>query len=121
MRRQNSARFISTASIAAFLLLLSGVGCKSNEQPLPPATGGAQNFIGSVSQNHSHTVSIQRTEVENPPSGGITRQTSSFDYHTHTFTMTQSQLQAVKDGQSIKITDSMVSGHTHDYQIQKWF
>ena len=63
-------------------------------------------------------MNIQRTEVETPPS---TRQTSSSDGHTHTFTMTQSQLQAVKGGQSIKITDSMVSGHTHDFQIQKWF
>jgi len=63
----------------------------------------------------------RRPEEHPNQSCGITRQTSSFDYHTHTFTMTQSQLQAVKDGQSIKITDSMVSGHTHDYQIQKWF
>ncbi len=120
MRRQNLMRFIFAATAATFVLL-SGAGCKSNQSPSTPPTSGGQNFTGSVSQDHSHTVTIQRTEVESPPAAGISRQTSSSQAHTHTFTMTQAQLQAVKDGQTIRITDSLVSGHTHEYQIQKWF
>ena len=35
--------------------------------------------------------------------------------------MTQQQLQSVNNGQSVTITDSQVSGHTHNYTITKWF
>jgi len=37
------------------------------------------------------------------------------------FSMTQQQLQSVKDGQTVAITDSLVSNHSHQYQISKWF
>jgi hypothetical protein len=35
--------------------------------------------------------------------------------------MTQAELQAVNGGTTVTITDSVVSGHSHSYQIQKWF
>jgi len=35
--------------------------------------------------------------------------------------MTQAELQSVNGGSTIMVTDSIVSGHSHTYEIKKWF
>lgn len=114
--------FIKTG-IGGFLggiLLWLGYGCSSSTSPeLPDDT--QRSFTSSSSDAHTHTVTIQRSEIENPPQGGITRSTSSNAGHTHSFSMTQQQLQNVNNGQTVTVTDSTVSNHNHQYQISKWF
>jgi hypothetical protein len=94
--------------------------CSGTTEPQPPPSGGG-TFTGSSSQGHTHSVTLQRDEVENPPSQGISRQTTSNSGHTHTFTISQAQLQSVNGGSTVTITDSTVQAHSHNYQIQKWF
>ena len=113
--------FITTSMGGLFgsLLLFLGFGCSSSESPEMP--GNEQSFTSSSTQNHTHTVTLQQSEVENPPQGGIARNTSSSAGHSHSFSMTQQQLQNVNSGQTVTVTDSTVSGHNHQYQISKWF
>jgi len=80
-----------------------------------------RDLSSSNVQGHSHSVTLQRSEVENPPGGGISRETSSNSGHSHTFAMTQAELQSVNGGTAVTVTDSSVQGHSHTYQIQKWF
>ncbi len=35
--------------------------------------------------------------------------------------MTRQQLLDVQNDQTVTITDSRAAGHTHDYEIEKWF
>lgn len=108
--------------VAGGILIMLGVGCSSDNPTSPETPGGDQrSFTSTTVQGHTHNVTINRSEIENPPQDGITKTTTSGGGHTHSFSMTQQQLLNVRDGQTITITDSTVSGHSHDYQISRWF
>ena len=113
--------FIKTGVNGFFagVLVMLGFGCSSSSPEMPDDS--EQTFVSSVEEGHTHTVTIQKSEVENPPGGGINRSTTSGGGHTHSFSMTQQQLQDVKDGQTVTVTDSVSSGHSHQYQISKWY
>lgn len=114
--------FLKTA-LGGFLgafAYLGLTGCSSPTEPEIPDTS-QKTFTSSSNSGHSHTVSITRTQVENPPAEGITLTTSSSGGHTHIFSMNQQQLQNVNNGQTVTVTDSTVSNHSHQYQISKWF
>lgn len=115
--------FLKTSSIGflAGLIYLSKVGCKGTPTTPDIPDIDQKSFTSSTDQGHSHTVIISQSEIENPPAGGISRSTSSSDGHTHTFSMTQAELQSVKSGNTVEVSDSVVSGHSHTYQITKWF
>lgn len=126
MTRKEFLGTLASGVVSGFLIML-GTGCSSDSPTSPdtPSDGAGGNdqesFTSTVAQGHSHTVTINRSEVENPPSEGITKTTSSGGGHTHSFSMTQQQLTDVNNGQTVTVTDSSVSGHTHDYEISKWF
>jgi hypothetical protein len=109
--------FSSAAGLGGALLLLAHPGCKNATTPTDLSS---KTFTSSSSQGHTHTITIQKTEVESPPTGGISRQTSA-NGHTHTFTMNEAQLASVKNGTSVTVTTSDTNGHTHDFTIQKWY
>jgi len=101
------------------VLAALGLSCESTESP--DDMEDENTFTSTTSQGHTHSATIQRSEIENPPSDGITKTTTSAAGHTHTFTMTQQQLQNVNNGQTVTVTDSPSAGHTHQYEIEKWF
>lgn len=117
MTRKEFLRSIFGGIVSA-AAMLAMARCNGNESPEMP---GSRSFTSSSSQGHTHSVTLQQSEVQSPPAGGISRSTSSSSGHTHTFTMTQAQLQTVNSGTAVTVTDSLVDGHTHDYVIQKWF
>jgi hypothetical protein len=108
---------------AGFLaLLMVGVtGCSSSTTP-PSDT--SKMFTSTVSNAHTHTVTIEKTSVQTPPAGGISETTSSTSGHTHSFDLTQAQLTTINGGTPVTQTSgsSAVGGvHTHDFTISKWF
>jgi len=114
------------ARIAAivFLTVLLGVfqiSCSKSSSTAPPSNTDSKVFTSTVVSSHSHTITIQKSEIETPPTGGISRQTSSSSGHTHTFTMTEAELTNVKAGTAVVITTGVASGHQHDFTIQKWY
>ncbi len=118
-------RVLAVLSGAAFLtLLMLGVtGCGSSTTP-PPGGGTSRSFVSTSSNAHSHSVVIQRAEVETPPAAGIMKTTSSTSAHTHSFAMTEAELTTVNDGTAVVVTSgsSPTGGdHTHNFTISKWF
>ncbi len=105
------------AMAAAIPGIMMTQGCSTPTTP----SSDSQTFTSSLDQGHTHSVTIQKTEVENPPSGGISRQTSNSGGHTHTLAMTQAELQSVKNGTTVNIVTSNSSGHTHTFAISKWY
>lgn len=100
-----------------------GLKCSSPESPDQP-NGDEENeqtFTSNTVDGHTHTVTLEKSEIENPPDGGISKNTSYSGGHTHTFSMTQQQLMDVKNGQTVTVSDSVVSNHQHDYDISKWY
>jgi len=115
--------FLKMSSIGFFagLIYLSKVGCQGTPTTPDIPDIDQRAFTSSIDQGHSHTVNISKSEIENPPAGGISRLTSSSDGHTHTFSMTQAELQSVTSGNTVEVSDSVVNSHSHTYQITKWF
>lgn len=115
--------FLKTACGGALgaLFFMGLTNCKSPASPETPNNPDQKTFSSTSSSGHTHTITLNRSEVENPPAAGITRQTSSSSGHTHTFSMTQTQLQSVNNSTQVSITDSVSSGHSHNYTIAKWF
>ena len=108
-----------TGGIAGLLMFLSQTRCKS---PAGPTTPPTENSFTSTSVNgHTHSITIQNSEVQNPPAAGISRETSSTSGHTHTFTMTQADLQNVMGGGTATIVTAITSSHQHSFTITKWF
>ena len=106
--------------VLAAILIVAGPACKSSTTADNPLT--EKSFISTSTDSHTHGVTLWRNEIENPPSGGMARATSLVNSHIHTFAMSQSQLQSVKDGAKVDIVTSTDStGHTHTFTIQKWF
>jgi len=118
MTRKN---FLVTGLLGSFgaLVALVQSRCSGSTTPPPPTT--QKSFTSTNVDGHTHTITIQRTEVDSPPAGGISRQTSSSSGHTHTFMMSQAQLQTCMGGGSVTVSDSMMNLHQHSYTITKWF
>lgn len=110
---------------AGTLVALAGsavTACKSSSTT--PSNPDSHTFTSTgpsdSSNGHTHTITIQKTEVETPPASGISRETSA-NGHTHTFTMSAAQLATVKGGTGVTVTTSIFAGHTHDFVISKWY
>ncbi|MHB8055753.1 MAG: hypothetical protein ACYDH3_10960 [Candidatus Aminicenantales bacterium] len=106
-------------AIAVLTILVGGtqVGCKSPSNPTNP---DSKVFTSASTQGHTHTITIQKSEIDNPPAGGISRETSA-NGHTHTFTMSQAELTDVKNGTAVTVTTADTNGHHHEFTIQKWY
>ena len=112
---------LAGGSFGLALLLQSGCSSSDNGSPSGPSDNTSRTFASSTDAGHSHSVTIARTEVDSPPSGGISRQTTSNSGHTHTFTMTQAQLTSVQGGGTVSTITSSDAGHSHTFSINKWY
>jgi len=116
--RKHIFRLGVIGALAAFFIV-AGSACKSSETATDVLT--EKTFISTSSQSHTHGITMWKNEIENPPSGGMSRATSLVNSHVHTFTMSQDQLQQVKNGAKLDIETLVDSGHTHTFTIQKWW
>ena len=104
-----------------FYLLQSGCSSSDNGSPSGPSDSTNRTFTSSSDAGHTHSVTMARSEIDSPPSGGISRLTSSNSGHTHTFTITQAQLTTVQGGSTVSTSTSSDAGHSHTFSISKWY
>lgn len=112
---------LAGGSFGLALLLQSGCSSSDNGSPSGPSDSTNHTFTSSSDTGHTHSVTMARSEIDSPPSGGISRQTTSNSGHTHTFTMTQAQLTTVQGGGTVSTTTSSDASHTHTFSISKWY
>jgi len=79
----------------------------------------ALTFISSTDSGHNHTYQIMMSELTNPPTAGVNRQTSLASGHTHVVAITQAELQSIQNGQTVTKTSTTSAGHTHTFQFRK--
>jgi len=122
MRKANSFRIaaIAFAAVALGFFQASCGGSSGTVSPPPTPNPNSRVFTSTLVGGHTHTITIQKSEIETPPTGGISRQTSSTG-HTHTFTMSEVNLTTVKGGTPVVVTTGDTNAHTHDFTIQKWY
>ena len=74
--------------------------------------GGLSCGASTITNNHGHTLTIDEADLDS-----TTDKTYSImgtASHDHTVTFTSAQLGMLKSGQSVTVTSSTGSGHTHD-------
>jgi len=124
----NRREFLTTAAGGFVTLLLTPLvsACGSDStsttttttSSTTPGCDGAGE-TSTVSAGHSHTLCVPLADLDNPPAAGATYSTSLTEGHQHTVTLIQAWLMAVAQGQTVKVTTSSVTGHTHDFAVQK--
>ncbi len=83
--------------------------------------GGTQSltFVSSNDLGHTHTVSLQMTDLTAPPAAGTTKTTSSELAHTHQVTLTSADLDSINQGNTVVKTTTNDDGHTHTFSFHK--
>jgi tRNA U34 5-carboxymethylaminomethyl modifying GTPase MnmE/TrmE len=79
----------------------------------------SKEFTSTSVNNHTHTFTLNKADLDTPPAEGISRATSSSANHTHTVTLTKEQLGHIKMGMEQTVKTSIDSGHSHDFTF-KW-
>ena len=119
----HQTRSTAVAFVAVLALLAIGLtGC--SDSTTPPISGTTKTFTSSVANSHTHTITIERSDIQTPPMAGITETTSSNSTHTHSFAMTHDQLMTCNGGSMVMVmtgNSDMGGAHTHEFSITKWF
>jgi hypothetical protein len=110
----------STALLLMVPVAGAAVGCSSSNSSSPAPGGTNDGGEGScqgifetstVTDNHTHALCVPETDLDAPPSAGVTYTTSVSENHSHTVALTQAQLQSVKGGTSLTVTTSGPAAH----------
>jgi hypothetical protein len=116
--RREMIRTLASGSLIALPAGLFLVSCSSDDDD--DATGAAPQKDGTklvyTSSNvggHTHTFGLEMSAIATPPAAGVSGSTSSDSAHTHEVSISSEQLQGVGAGESVQVTTSSVSGHTH--------
>lgn len=106
-------------TLAAVLAMLSGVtitisGCGSSSPstpsttPTPPSSG---DETGTISDNHGHTATI--TSAQLTAGGDLTVQLTEGSGHTHSVSLTGTEVVQIRGNQRVSKESSSNTGHTH--------
>ena len=76
-------------------------------------TGPQAIYTSSTTEGHDHTFAIQLTDFENPPSTGVSGETSRTLEHTHHVSVSMDELARVQAGGSVTVTTSSTLAHAH--------
>jgi hypothetical protein len=122
MNRQTFLETLLILPVGVFLVRCSSSGSStSSDAPAAPASkSGTQDvYSSSNAQSHFHTFSLDDASLMAPPAAGVSGDTSSEQAHTHSVSISSDQLQQVSTGQSVMVTTSSNSGHTHVFTFVK--
>jgi hypothetical protein len=72
-------------------------------------------FTSSTVDGHSHQITLTMTELQSPPSSGLSRDTSSSDGHTHRVELSADDLGRINLRQTVSKETSLANGHTHTF------
>lgn len=116
MDRKQFLIYISTAT-GLLPLLLAEISCSDYTSDGSSMDDDSFTVVSSSDGGHTHSVTIFFTDVNSPPSSDKTLVTSGTS-HTHTLILSQSDFQALSDGQEISRDTSTNSSHKHTFTIK---
>ncbi len=76
-------------------------------------------FTSSNDLGHTHTVSLQLSEISSPPTAGVTKTTSNDLAHTHMVSLTAADLDTINQGNTVTKTTTNEDNHTHTFAFRK--
>lgn len=103
--------------IMAAFIIVAGAACSNTTSTDIPLS--EKSYYSSTVNGHSHSVTILKTEIEGGQS--FLRTTSLVNSHTHNVSMSQEQVQSLKNGSTVSVETTVDSGHSHTFSFQKWY
>jgi hypothetical protein len=103
--------------ILAAWMIIVGSACSNDITTDIPLT--EKSYYSTTVDGHSHSVTITKTEIENAQP--ILRTTSLVNSHTHIVSLSQEQVQSLKDGATVSVETTVDNGHSHTFSFQKWY
>lgn len=94
--------------------------CQGFRKGTPPGFQ-SQSYASDTVLDHSHRFSVQSTDVENLPAGGVTYQTTLEADHRHSVSFTREQLRTMQRGGTIVVTSTESATpepHAHEYTVR---
>jgi hypothetical protein len=85
----------------------------------PTRSGSATVYTSSVTQEHTHTATIEDDSYSTPPAGGLSSTTSVNQGHDHPLFVSAEDLLRVNIGETISIVTGVSTGHTHTFTLLK--
>jgi hypothetical protein len=128
MKRREFVETLLVLPVGVFLVHCSssnnsyGTGSSpgSDAPAAPPQVNGTQAvYASSEVDAHHHTFGIDMSAFTKPPEAGVSGDTSSEAAHTHTVSVSVSDLESVESGGTVKVTTSSSVGHTHVFTFVK--
>ena len=124
MNRRDFVERLLVLPVGVFLLRCSSSGTSTysttntgggGDAPGAPArlSGSEVIYTSSNVQAHTHTFGIELEDFTEPPANGVDGETSNDQAHTHAVSVSAAELSQVESGDSLKVTTSLNSGHTH--------
>ncbi len=109
---------VKVAAVSMLVLVLVGslVGLACSKKS---ASTGDITVTSSVDAGHSHKVTIEGADINNPPAADKTIDTTYSGGHRHTITLTTQDYESIQSGNEVTVESSSVSGHTHTFVIKK--
>lgn len=125
MKTMNRREFIVKSTgllgLLGLPLIIQQIGCDGGYDSSSSEDGtDSESFTvsSSVDSGHSHTVKILYADVNNPPGSNKTLTSGSAGSHTHQITLTSSDYQSLKDGDTVVKTSTTNSNHSHTFSIK---
>jgi len=103
-------------SLLGLSIIFGPIACSTTEPEEEETTPTTITSISTYENGHSHTIQIERSLVENPPSNG--RTFTSTGSHTHSVTLSSSDFQTLSNGSTLTKTSSSSDGHTHGFNFK---
>lgn len=82
-------------------------------------TGSELTVNSACVDDHVHAFQITSQQLVSPPVNGITAQTTTDRNHSHTVSLTQSEVQQIQAGQTINKITAAANNHTHVFRFRK--
>jgi len=130
-RRQLLARGTTWLILAPIVpAVLQACSSSSSSAPNTPADAAGNACAGTdpqstLNEGHTHSVCVPTSDMTSPPAAGATYTSSNEGNHTHTITLTATQLASIQAGHSVTVTSTSDvdpithAAHTHDWTIAK--
>jgi len=85
----------------------------------PARTGTMVAYTSSTAGKHVHTFSLDDSDIDSPPSAGISGMSSTDAMHSHSVEISADQIAMVSTGGTVEVTSGETGMHTHVFTFLK--
>ena len=96
------------AILSAATITITGCG---DDDDGPDSGPSGQDEVGTISENHGHSVTITSAQIT--AGGALTATLTTGNGHTHTIALTAAQVVSIGQNQRVSVTSTTDAGHNH--------